>query len=166
MKGRQVHFRVLIFSTAGLVVALDQFSKYLIQQARPHVTIIPGLFDLVYVRNTGAAFGIFQGRQYMLTLISVLAALIMVYFIIVERSERKGFLFALALILGGTVGNVIDRIRLRYVIDFLDFYVKTHHWPAFNLADSAISIGVVLLVLMTYWEERKKISSVNDPACS
>ena len=120
--------------------------------------MIPGFFNLVYVENTGAAFGIFQGKLWLLSAISFAAMVVLSWLIWQGQHERKGMLLALALILGGTCGNFIDRVRLKYVVDFLEFYIKTYRWPSFNIADSAISIGVALLILLTVKDEfsRKK----------
>lgn len=145
-----------MFSLAGLVVLLDQLTKYWIGQYRPYIQVIPGFFNITYVENRGAAFGILQGRQFLLTIVSLIAIAILISLLLYEKKEKKGLLVALALILGGTCGNFIDRIRLKYVIDFLDFHIKQHHWPSFNIADSAISIGVSLLIVITLWEEYSK----------
>lgn len=150
--------RLSMYSLAVGIVLLDQVTKYWISQIKPYVNVIPGFFNLVYVENTGAAFGIFQGRLGILSLISLAAMAVLVVLIWQEHHERKGMLLALALILGGTGGNLIDRVRLKYVVDFLEFYIKTYRWPAFNIADSAISTGVALLILLTLKDEllRKK----------
>ena len=145
-----------MFSVAGFVVLLDQMTKYWINQHRPYIQVIPGFFNITYVENRGAAFGILQGRQFLLTIVSLIAMAILSSLLLYEKKEKKGLLVALALILGGTCGNFIDRIRLKYVIDFLDFHIKQHHWPSFNIADSAISVGVSLLIVITLWEEYSK----------
>ncbi len=144
-----------MFSIAGCLVLLDQFIKAWVEQVRPHIEVIPGFFNLVYVRNSGAAFGILQNKQFLLAAVSAVAIAVLAYLLLKESPEKKGLLLALSLILGGTVGNFIDRVRLEYVIDFLNFHIKNHHWPSFNVADSAISIGVVLLLLLTLMEQRK-----------
>ena len=144
-----------MFSVAGGVVVLDQWMKAWVEHVRPHIEVIPGFFNLVYVRNRGAAFGILQQKQLFLTAVSVLAIAVLVYLLLKESPEKKGLLLALALILGGTVGNCIDRVRLKYVVDFLNFHIKHYQWPSFNVADSAISIGVALLVIMTIIDQRK-----------
>jgi signal peptidase II len=156
-----------MLSLAGIIVILDQLTKYLIDQARPNFQVIPGFFNLSYVRNPGAAFGIFQHKQFFLIGVSLVAAGILLFLLFYEREDRKGLLLALALILGGTCGNLIDRVRWRYVIDFLDFYIGKHHWPSFNVADSAITIGVGVLILATLLETREdnqsqKISSEEE----
>lgn len=150
--------RVVMLGLAGLIVLLDQFTKFLIDRSRLHFQVIPGFFNLSYVENTGAAFGILQGKQFLLSSISVLAMGVLVFLIFHENPSRKGLLFGLALILGGTCGNFIDRVRLGYVIDFFEFHIKQYHWPSFNVADSAISIGVAILILLMLWEERRKVS--------
>ncbi|PIE36149.1 signal peptidase II [candidate division KSB3 bacterium] len=153
MNNCTVKIRLVLFSLVGVIILLDQIIKAWVEQVRPYIEIIPGFFHLIYVRNAGAAFGILQGKQYLLAVVSAIAIVVLGYLLLKESTERKGLLLALSLILGGTIGNFIDRVRLKYVIDFLDFHIKTHHWPAFNVADSAISIGVALLVLLTVREE-------------
>ena len=151
--------RFIMLGLAGIIVLLDQGTKYIISQVQPHFQVIPGFFNLTYVKNTGAAFGILQGRQPLLTAVSVVAMAVFLFLLFYEREERKGLSYALALILGGTCGNFIDRVRLGYVVDFLDVHIQQHHWPTFNVADSAISIGVGLLILVTLWEgDRAKVS--------
>lgn len=151
--------RFIMLGLAGIIVLLDQGTKYVISQTQPYFQVIPGFFTLTYVKNTGAAFGILQGKQPLLTAVSVVAMGVLLFLLFYEREERKGLLYALALILGGTCGNFIDRVRLGYVIDFLDVHIQQHHWPTFNIADSAISIGVGLLILVTLREgERAKVS--------
>ncbi|GAK53448.1 lipoprotein signal peptidase [Candidatus Moduliflexus flocculans] len=150
--------RLSMYSLAVGIVLLDQVTKYWISQTKPYVNVIPGFFNVVYVENTGAAFGIFQGRLGILSLISLAAMTVLAVLIWQGQHERKGMLLAFALILGGTCGNLIDRVRLKYVVDFLEFYIKTYRWPSFNIADSAISTGVALLILLTLKDEflRKK----------
>ena len=137
------------------VIVLDQLAKWWIMKALPLYSqkiIIPGLFNIVHVTNTGAAFGILAGeqtwwRQFFFIAVAVVA--LVVIGIAYRQMKCKGVLFvtAIGLIAGGAVGNLIDRIRFGAVVDFLDFYVQTHHWPAFNIADSAISVGVGLFIV-------------------
>ncbi len=143
---------VLVF---GFVVAvLDQVTKYAVRmsfavgESRP---VVPGLFDLTYVKNTGAAWGILGGQNSWLIILSIIMLLAMLIF-------RRSFLtdtwehrISLGLILGGIVGNLLDRLRLGFVSDFLDFYWKGHHWPAFNIADAAICVGVGLYIVSSFW---------------
>ena len=145
-----------MFSLSAIIVLLDQATKYWISQSKPFIQVIPGFFNIVYVENPGAAFGILHGKQGLLTAISVMAMLVLIGLMWQER--RRGVLVSLSLILGGTCGNLIDRVCLKYVVDFLDAHVKNYHWPSFNIADSAITVGVSLLILVTFLEEssRKK----------
>lgn len=139
----------------GIVLALDQLTKFLVVNFLPLYSsrdIIPGFFNLVHVRNTGAAFSFLAGgfsawRQIFFVAVSVIG--IVVIFYVYRRLGKKEKLArtALALIFGGAAGNLVDRVRLGEVIDFLDFYIGKYHWPAFNVADSAISIGAVVLLL-------------------
>ena len=143
------------FIVAGLLAALDQLTKYLVVQEIPLNTgmpIIPGFLNLIHVHNTGGAFSIFAGsghpwRQYVfmgLTII-VVAAIAYAYGKIGKRDNWTRI--AYICIAGGAIGNLIDRIRLREVIDFIDVYLGSWHWPAFNVADSAISTGAVMLLI-------------------
>jgi signal peptidase II len=139
----------------AVLVALDQITKRLVDtsmelhESRP---ILEGCLSLTYVRNRGAAFGLLSGadlphQALLLTLLSVAALLAIGLYTLRLSAEERLARSALTLILAGALGNLICRVRFGYVIDFVDVYWGLHHWPAFNLADSAISIGVCLLVL-------------------
>lgn len=151
--------RACVFSLSGFIVFLDQLTKYLVDTFQPNIVVIPGFFHLTYIKNAGAAFGIFQGKQTFLIGVSLLAIGLLLFLLLHEREEKTGLLLALALILGGTCGNLIDRIRSGVVIDFLLFYIKQYQWPAFNVADSSISTGVGVLILVTLLEGRKESKS-------
>ncbi len=157
---------VLFIFGAIAVIVLDQITKAVITEKLfmygSH-KVIDGFFSLVYVMNPGAAFGFLAGapeifRYLFFISITVLAILLIIYYILKSKSQDVLIVISLSLIFGGAVGNLIDRIRFGAVVDFLDFYIGTWHWPAFNAADSAISIGAVLMI----WEmlvSRKKTSS-------
>ena len=146
------------------IMALDTWSKWLIAariDVHDSVTLIPNLFQLVHVRNTGAAFGIGANAESHIVLLMLNIGAIGVFFVVVAYAFRTAVTdrvlqVGLHLILGGAIGNLIDRFRLGYVVDFLDVYVnwggQPHHWPAFNVADSAICIGIGLL----FFDMRKK----------
>jgi signal peptidase II len=147
--------RRMYFGVAGLIVCLDQITKALVDrymslyESRP---IVDGLVKLTYVQNRGAAFGILSDadlpyQSWLFAVVSLLAlGAIAVYAWRLPPGSRMPRL-ALALIMGGAVGNLLDRLRLGHVVDFVDVYWGVHHWPAFNVADSAISVGVALLLL-------------------
>ena len=146
----------LLFTLSALIVVLlDQVSKwFMVAQLEPYQahSVIPGFFDLVLVKNKGMAFGILgQSRShvaaYLLMGATLAAILVIVVFFWRARRDQKWLTVGLALILGGAVGNLVDRIRLGFVIDFLDFSIKGYHWPAFNLADSAVTMGTLWLLL-------------------
>lgn len=136
-----------LLAIASLVLVADQITKYLVRiflDPNQSVTVVKGIFYLTHVRNTGAAFGMFSHRQPIFVAATILAIiLIVVYHIKVKETD---FLFnlALGLELGGAVGNLIDRVTLGWVTDF--FHVP--NFPVFNIADSAIVMGVVLLILV------------------
>jgi signal peptidase II len=148
--------RYLFVSLA--VIVLDQWSKWMVEVHLPHHAahpLIPGFLNLTHVRNTGVAFGLFAseglaGGSWLLTLLG-LAALtaVGVYFWFAPARDRL-LLVALALVVGGAIGNLIDRVSSGAVTDFIDVYVGLHHWPSFNVADSAISIGIVLMALDSF----------------
>ena len=140
---------------AGAIVALDQVAKALVDrylELHESHTLVEGLARLTHVQNRGAAFGILSDadlpyQSVLFAVVSIVAlGAIAVYAWKLPISSRLPQT-ALALIMGGAVGNLLDRVRLGYVIDYVDVYWGRHHWPAFNVADSAISIGVALLVL-------------------
>jgi signal peptidase II len=142
-----------------LIVVLDAVTKWLVAsriELHESIPLIPNLFQLVHVRNTGAAFGIGANAESQIVPLLLNVGAIGVFCIVVVYALRSAVTdrllqTGLHLILGGAIGNLLDRFRFRYVIDFLDFYVtvggREHHWPAFNVADSAICIGIGLLFL-------------------
>ena len=137
---------------AAIVVLLDQITKIAITQAFTYGESHPitSFFNLVLVYNKGAAFSFLanQGgwQRYFFTAIGIAAALFIIY-LLKKHAGQRLFCWALALILGGAVGNVIDRLMYGHVIDFLDFHVNNWHWPAFNVADSAIFVGAALFII-------------------
>lgn len=137
---------------AALIIVLDQLSKIVVERKFDYGDSVPvtDFFNLVLVYNRGAAFSFLASaggwqRWFFIGLGTVAAGFIV--FMLARHGGQKLFGWALALILGGAIGNVIDRIVYGHVIDFLDFHVAGYHWPAFNIADSAITLGAVLLVL-------------------
>jgi signal peptidase II len=148
--------RPAIWVPAAVVVA-DQLTKFWIAATYPlgtEIEIVPGLFRLVHARNRGIAFGIFgaSGPTVQLALLIVVALIVAFVAWQLARAGGDGLAgVGLALVLGGAIGNIIDRVLRGEVVDFLDFYVVTggheHHWPAFNLADSAISVGACCVIL-------------------
>jgi signal peptidase II len=158
MKGIRYNMLLLI---ASLVVVVDQATKWLIvQNFRMHeaLPVIPDFFDLVYVRNKGAAFGIFADTGFRVPFLlttTMVAVVFLVWFYRQLKPEQVLSRSALSMVLGGAVGNLIDRLRLGEVIDFLDVHWFQHHWPAFNVADSAICVGVGMLLLAQWRDSRQ-----------
>ncbi len=154
-------FHVLIIVTLPLLV-LDQATKlYIDSHFKLHesVPVIRGLFHLTYVRNKGAAFGILADSAIRIPFfitVSTLALLAILWYMKKLAAEQKLTAFALSLVFAGALGNLIDRIRFGEVIDFLDVFWGRYHWPAFNVADSAITIGVGLLILDMWRQERRR----------
>jgi signal peptidase II len=143
------------YALALLLVALDQLSKYWVSSSFDYgaARALTGFFNLVLTHNTGAAFSFLaaaSGWQRGFFIVIALIAIVVISVLLARHSADKLFCFSLALILGGAIGNVIDRIALGYVVDFLDFHMAGWHWPAFNLADSAITAGAVLLVVDSF----------------
>ena len=145
--------RTFLLWPALAVLALDQTTKYLIAARFPLYetkTLVSGFFNLVHIRNKGMAFGIMNrpgadwGGLLLLGATLGAVALLLLWFYRL-KSEEGAIAFPLSLILGGATGNLVDRIRLGEVIDFLDFYIGPYHWPAFNVADSAITVGTLWL---------------------
>ena len=153
-------FTALISST---IVVLDVFTKYLIVQKIQlweAVPVIDNFFQLVFYTNKGAAFGFLNNDSswqiYLFIAITLFALAVIANMIKTTAKEDKMFLAALALIMGGAIGNLIDRICYGYVVDFLDFSFFGTHFPAFNIADSAITIGAILIIIKYCLPFRKK----------
>jgi signal peptidase II len=147
--------RIHYIAISAAVIALDWITKWMIStrvELHDAITVIPNLFSIVHVRNTGAAFGIGANAESRVVPLLLNSGAILVFLIVVAYAMRSALTdrmlqTGLHLILGGAIGNLVDRFRFGYVVDFLDFYVRDHHWPAFNVADSAICIGIALLFL-------------------
>ncbi len=142
-------------SISSAVLALDQVTKFLIEKTmslHESIELIPNFIHITYLRNTGAAFGFLAGgrsalRMVFFILISAVAIGCISYLLKTLRPQQKTMIVSLSLILGGALGNLADRLRMGEVIDFIDLHWYHVHWPAFNVADSAISIGVILLFI-------------------
>jgi len=156
---RKYHFLIALF-----VVALDRVTKWTIAHRlslHDSIAVIPGFFRIIHAENPGAAFGIFADSPSgwkigLLILFSVIALLIVSALLWKNSHSLTSTGIGLSLILGGAIGNLWDRLISRHVVDFLLFYIGPHQWPAFNVADSAITIGACLLLLdMWYSKERK-----------
>lgn len=138
-----------------IVLLLDAWTKWLVSTRialHESIPLIPDLMQLVHVRNTGAAFGIGANSDSRMVPLLLNVGAIGVFCIVVVYAIRTAvsdrvLQVGLHLILGGAIGNLLDRFRLGYVVDFLDVFIREHHWPAFNVADSAICIGIALLFL-------------------
>jgi len=139
---------------AGLVVLIDQFSKAVILKSMPlhhSISVIPGFFNITFILNPGGAFGFLAGQPPLTRHVFFLGitSLAICFILVLYRKIPQTHLLlavAFALIIGGAVGNLIDRVRFEKVIDFLDFYLGNYHWPAFNVADSAISVGMAIFI--------------------
>ncbi len=161
---KRFHYLVITFA----IIILDAWTKWLVSSRidlHEAIPIIPNVFQLVHVRNTGAAFGIGANASSAVVPLVLNAGAIAVFCVVVVYALRSAVTdrllqTGLHLILGGAIGNLLDRFRFGYVVDFLDVYAtwggREHHWPAFNVADSAICIGIALL----FFDMRKKPEQV------
>lgn len=147
---------------AAVVVVLDQITKIAastnLKMYQP-IEIIP-FFNLTLAHNTGAAFSFLADaggwQRWFFTILATGVSLFLFFWIKKLKPEEKAMAISLSLVLGGAIGNLIDRVLYGYVVDFLDFYVGDYHWPAFNIADSAITVGAILLIIMSFISERQK----------
>lgn len=147
-----------------IAVILDQVSKIWIVNSMGlyhSKTIIPGFLNMTYVTNSGAAFSFLADvdspwRHYFFVSVGCFALIILTVIWFRQRNSPSLSNVALALIAGGAAGNLIDRVRLGAVVDFIDVYIGSYHWPAFNIADSAICVGVVLYLVFSYFEDKKE----------
>lgn len=155
-------------SIISIILILDQFTKYLVQKHIRLYEVIPviqGFFNLTHVRNKGAAFSILSNlpdlwRVSFFITVTLIAVAVMA--VMIKNSNDRFQVLTFSLIIGGAVGNAIDRVRFSEVVDFIQWYVKSWYWPSFNVADSAISIGVALLAIdMLFRKDHKSDDSVS-----
>jgi len=140
-----------LLGLATLITLIDQASKWWITQFFTYAQsqeIIPGFFHLTLVFNTGGAFGLFSQKTSFFIILSIVTILFLLGLYRSYAKKTPAIVWPVGLVLGGALGNLIDRIRLGYVVDFLDFFVGEFHWPAFNVADSCICIGLGFLALL------------------
>lgn len=142
-------------SIASIVLILDQIFKFFIRARLDSELRFTDFFSITYVKNTGAGFGILQGQTFFLILVSILAIGLIIYYYLKNDSS---YITPLALILGGASGNMVDRIFLGFVVDFFNF----SFWPAFNIADSALSIGVIIIAVNLFKTSGDKTQDSTD----
>ena len=161
---------VFLALVSAATILLDQATKLQIMQTmRLHesIPVIPDFFSITYIRNPGAAFGILasssNGFRLLFFGVASLFALVLLgtIFFRLRHDDWVGQL-SIAGIFGGAIGNLLDRVRFGEVIDFLDFYIDTYHWPAFNVADAAISVGVCFLIAHFMLEKKKEVGPVSS----
>jgi signal peptidase II len=152
-----------LLSISGLLAASDQYVKWLVQQsiAYGESVSVSSFFNWVHLWNTGAAFSLFANaggwQRYFFIGIAVVISIFLIK--LISENRHKGEAIAYSLILGGAMGNLIDRLFRGYVVDYLDFYWQDWHWPAFNLADIAIFLGALLFVCVSFWGEKTNINA-------
>jgi signal peptidase II len=162
--------RLYYLTLSAVIILFDIWTKWLIVKRidlHEAIPVIPSFFQLVHVRNTGAAFGLGANASSKIVPILLNAGAIAVFCVVVVYALRTAVTdrllqTGLHLILGGAIGNLLDRFRFGYVVDFLDVYVGSHHWPAFNVADSAICIGIALLFLDMRKKPDPKVAAVES----
>src|SRR4030067_1054007 len=145
------------------IIALDQYTKYEVQRKIPlhrSIKVIDGFFNLTHLRNTGGAFGVLGGERggigsFFFITVSLAAVGVILYLFHKAKEHERVLSLSLSLILSGAIGNLVDRIRVREVVDFLDFHLFSFHLPAFNIADSAITIGIGLMAFEVLVPDRK-----------
>ena len=146
---------MLVLILGLIVVLLDQLTKLWVRTSYIYggepQSVIPGFFNLVYVRNEGAAWGMFGGQMPILIILSIAVLILLAVYHRKVLNPTLDHRIALGLMVGGICGNLIDRVRVGWVTDFLDFYVGGYHWPSFNVADSAICIAVGIYLLSSLW---------------
>jgi signal peptidase II len=160
---KDFYWKLGYLCASAAVVMIDQTTKAWAQgrlRLKDDIEVIPSLLNLAYAENTGVAFSMFDDHgstgRWALSAVAIFAAILVTYFFWRTPRSDDRVLGSLALLLAGIVGNVIDRSRLGYVIDFIDFHVGTWHYPTFNVADMAIVIGAGLLILDMFTTKKKE----------
>ncbi len=155
----------MAYLIALFVVVVDQFTKWLVvhnMELGDRIKIIDQLFFISSHRNTGAAWGILEGQMWLFYIVSVIAIVGIIYYLQTQAKGKPLFQTSLAFILGGSIGNFIDRLFRKEVVDFLDTYIFGYDFPIFNIADSALTIGVILLFIHILREDRNEKEKLNE----
>ncbi len=155
-----------LYTVAGISLVLDIITKSLIIHYVPKsywghspIQVIPGFFDIVHVHNEGAAWGIFSGYGIWLGILGAVAIVAIFKFRKDLELHKPQMQIAFGMLIGGIAGNVIDRILYGHVIDFIDIYHNDYHWPAFNIADSSITLGVACYIIITIMDAKNSAKS-------
>ncbi|MET3616445.1 signal peptidase II [Peptoniphilus olsenii] len=155
---------VILFSI--ILILLDQFSKFLVKTylyGKDPLVVIDGFLRFYYIENRGAAFGILQGARWFLTIITIIVLIFLLIFLIKNYKKLpKIYLFSISLLIGGTIGNFIDRLRLHYVIDFISLKFFDYNFAVFNLADTFIVVGTILICIGIILHDNPRISSKRE----
>jgi len=153
-------YLALLF-VSGILIVTDQYTKFMVSLHIPlnySIKVVEGFFNLTHIRNSGVAFGLFASQQseykaLMFIAISTIAIIAILVIFHQTPKEKKMVQTGLILIFSGAIGNLIDRILHGEVIDFVDFFINRHHFPAFNIADSCITVGVIMMVIDLFFGE-------------
>jgi len=157
---------MLTLLSAILITVSDQWTKHVVRQdfypgeSRP---VIDGFFNLTYVRNSGAAWGMLGDYTTVLTVISIVMLIVMIIYRRSFLNDTWSHRLALGLMIGGIIGNLMDRVRQGWVTDFFDFYISRWHWPVFNIADASICVGVGIYILTGFIAQRRLEHAQRQP---
>lgn len=149
---------VLYLLAIVVLISADQFSKYIIVRnvaENTNIVLIKDFFNITYVKNYGAGFSILQNQKCFLVGVTILAIILVAILLIKSKNSEAFNRICYLLIIGGAIGNLLDRINLGYVVDFLDFYIFGYNFPVFNVADSFITVGCILLILSILMENKR-----------
>ena len=149
----------MYYVIAVVMIVIDQWTKYLVIENMTigeSIPIIDNIFYLTSHRNPGAAWGILQGQMWFFYMITLIVVGIIIYYIEHYAKTNRLLGISLGLVLGGAIGNLIDRVRFQEVVDFVDVYIFSYDYPIFNVADSSLVIGVILIGIITLFEEVRK----------
>jgi len=144
---------------AVVMIVIDQWTKYLVIENMTigeSIPVIENIFYLTSHRNAGAAWGILQGQMWFFYIITLIVVGIIIYYIEHYAKTNRLLGISLGLVLGGAIGNLIDRVRFQEVVDFVDVYIFSYDYPIFNVADSSLVVGVILIGIITLFEEVRK----------
>ncbi len=156
--------KLYIVLIAIVILIMDIISKQLIINnliIGESISVIKNFFNISYIQNTGAAWGIFSSSTMLLIIFSILVLIVIIWIIVKEKKMKTSSIIAFGLLIGGLIGNLIDRIRYGYVIDFFDFKIFGYSFPVFNVADMSICIGIFLIIYLIIWGEKNEKNKSN-----